>query len=103
MQQLEHRAVGADALQPRHIPWDEGDDDKDRAQIKKIEIRQITELVARTICLSGVSDSAAAMVTISAPINENMVISIALSTAPKPLRHKAAVIPQPRNAALTSA
>ena len=42
---------------------------------------------------------AAAMVTISAPINENMVISIALSTAPKPLGHKAAVIPQPRNAA----
>ena len=39
------------------------------------------------------------MVTISAPINENMVISIALSTAPKPLGHKAAVIPQPRNAA----
>lgn len=34
---------------------------------------------------SGVSDSAAAMVTISAPINENMVINIALNTAPKPL------------------
>ncbi|MNN85204.1 hypothetical protein D3C81_2024650 [compost metagenome] len=50
-----------------------------------MEIRQMTEFVARTMCLSGVSDSAAAMVTISAPIKENMVISIALSTAPKPL------------------
>ncbi|CNU26750.1 Uncharacterised protein [Salmonella enterica subsp. enterica] len=50
-----------------------------------MEIRQITELVARTICLSGVSDSAAAIVTISAPIKENMVINMALNTAPKPL------------------
>ena len=83
MQQLEHRAVGADALQPRHIPWDEGDDDKDRAQIK-IEIRQITELVARDMFIRGIRFGGGDGDDL-APINENMVISIALSTAPKPL------------------
>ncbi|MNP00127.1 hypothetical protein D3C76_919130 [compost metagenome] len=51
-------------------------------------IRQITELVALEICLPASSDSAAAMVTTSAPRNENMVISMALSTAPKPLGMK---------------
>ncbi|MNJ56402.1 hypothetical protein D3C77_519450 [compost metagenome] len=35
--------------------------------------------------MPGSLDSAAAMVTISVPMNENMVVSIAASTAPIPL------------------
>ncbi|MNQ96119.1 hypothetical protein D3C85_1117100 [compost metagenome] len=40
------------------------------------------------ICCCGLSDSAAAMVTISVPRKVNMVVSIAPSTAPKPLGMK---------------
>ncbi|MNY45942.1 hypothetical protein D3C86_1810800 [compost metagenome] len=45
-------------------------------------------MVALEICFSAASDSAAAMVTTSAPKNENMVMSMALITAPKPLGMK---------------
>ncbi|MCY1250358.1 hypothetical protein D9M72_639910 [compost metagenome] len=45
-------------------------------------------MVARVICWAGSFDSVAAMVTISEPMKENMVVSSAASTAPQPLGRK---------------
>ncbi|MNO84008.1 hypothetical protein D3C76_753360 [compost metagenome] len=51
-------------------------------------MRHTTELVARVICLAGFFDSAAAMVTTSAPMKLNIVVSIAPMIALKPFGAK---------------
>ena len=48
-------------------------------------MRRITEFVALAIARSGSSDSAAAMVAISAPTIEKMTTRMAEKTAPTPL------------------
>ncbi|MNL45943.1 hypothetical protein D3C87_1686230 [compost metagenome] len=45
-------------------------------------------MVALEICLPGFFDSAAAMVTISVPMKENMVVRMAPNTAPMPFGRK---------------
>ncbi|MNR61482.1 hypothetical protein D3C85_1832520 [compost metagenome] len=51
-------------------------------------MRQITERVALAICCVGLEDSAAAIVTTSAPMKLNMVVNKAPITAPKPFGMK---------------
>ncbi|MCY1405209.1 hypothetical protein D9M71_204440 [compost metagenome] len=51
-------------------------------------MRYTTRLVARRILSFGLAVSSAAMVTISAPKNEKMVISTPPNTVPKPLGMK---------------
>ena len=55
---------------------------------KKMATRSTTELVALAIALSGLSDSAAATVAISAPTMEKMTTTIEANTALTPLGKK---------------
>ena len=98
MQQLEHRAVGADALQPRHIPWDEGDDDKDRAQIKNRDTPDHRVGGAHDMFIRGIRFGGGDGDDLRAHKREHGDQHRAQHRA-EAVRHKAAVVPQPRNAA----
>ena len=98
MQQLEHRAVGADALQPRHIPWDEGDDDKDRAQIKNRDTPDHRVGGAHDMFIRGIRFGGGNSDNLRAHKREHGDQHRAQHRA-EAVGHKAAVIPQTRNAA----